>query len=82
MNAELLEFFANFDTGEGGATPPSTPEGTRIRHNGRTRMCVPFGNLGEGRQFYVNPRDATYLTRSSRPATRCPRFVGTLVWVE
>lgn len=81
MNAELLEFFANFDTGEEGATPPSTPEGTRIRRAGRVRQCVHFSNLSEGQIFFVNPRDDTYLTRSSRPLSRCPRFADTFVWV-
>lgn len=80
MNPETLEFLADFDTGEGASTPPSTP-GTRIRHGGRTRMCVHFSNLPEGQIFFVNPRDENHLTRSARPLSRCPRFANTFVWV-
>lgn len=81
MNPETLEFLANFDTGEGAATPPSTPESQRIRHGGRIRQCVHFSNISEGQIFFINPRDEVYLTRSSRPLSRCPRFANTFVWV-
>ena len=59
-----------------------SPEGTQIRHGGRTWMCVPFENVVEGQRFYVNPSDDRYRTRTSRPLSRCPRFANTLVWVN
>lgn len=79
MNAELLNELANFDTGE--AT--SSPVGTRIRSPGTGhRQCVAFESLVEGQRFYVEARSDSYLTRTSRPLSRCPRFVNTFVWVN
>ena len=83
MNVELLDALAEFDTGaEVPAQVDDSPQGTQIRHDGRTRMCVAFENVVEGQRFYVNPRDDRYRTRTSRPLSRCPRFANTLVWVN
>jgi hypothetical protein len=92
MNAELLDALAHFDIGAEVPAQVNSPEDTQIRndspldtqirHDGRTRLCVRFENVVEGQRFYVNPRDDRYLTRTSRPLSRCPRFANTLVWVN
>lgn len=79
MNAELLDELANFDTGE----TTSSPVGTRIRSSSTgPRQCVPFESLVEGQRFFVEPRSSSYLTRTSRPLSRCPRYANTFVWVN